>query len=303
MIRQTNNTNHLTNCSSPTPVQGMALVAEGGGQRGIFTAGILDSWLANNYNPFELLIGTSAGAQNLSSYMTNQMGYAKKSILELSKHPTFFNMKRTLLGKSAMNLDWYFDQVTNSYQLNIECALSKMKTRKLLFSATRTDDLAVEFFEPKRENWLTTLKASSALPYLYKNGVQIGNANYVDGGVASPVPIKEAYSLGARNIVTIRTVPKTQSVKSPWAHKLKSWVCNDQGRCPKVLNIITEHENAYDNALSFINSPPSDVNIIELSPPRPLLSKIMGSSEASLNADYEMGVQVGLKFLESNELH
>ena len=235
--------------------------------------------------------------------MTNQMGYAKKSIMELSKHPTFFNMKRTLLGKSAMDLDWYFDQVTNSYQLNIECALSKMKTRKLLFSATRTDNLAVEFFEPERENWLTTLKASSALPYLYKNGVNIGDFNYVDGGVASPVPIKEAYSLGARNIVTIRTVPKIQSVKSPWAHKLKYWVCNDGGRCPKVLDIITEHENAYDNALDFINSPPSDVNIIELSPPRPLLSKIMGSSEAALNSDYEMGFEVGLKFLESNKLH
>ncbi len=303
MVSTKNNINHLSNCSSPTPVKGMALVAEGGGQRGIFTAGILDSWLENNFNPFELLIGTSAGAQNLSSYMSNQIGYAKKSIMELSKHPKFFNMKRTLWGNNIVDLDWYFDQVTNSYQLNIECALSKMKNRRLLFSATRTDDLALKFFEPERENWLTTLKASSALPFLYKNGVQIGNENYVDGGVASPVPIKEAYSLGARNIITIRTVPKQQSVKSPWAHKLKSWVCNDDGRCPKVLDIITQHENAYDNALNFINAPPNDVNIIELSPPKPLLSKIMGSSEEALNVDYEMGFNVGLKFLENSKFH
>lgn len=303
MIPTQKNTNHFSHCSSPDPIKGMALVAEGGGQRGIFTAGILDSWLENNFNPFELLIGTSAGAQNLSSYMSNQIGYAKKSIMELSKHPKFFNMKRTLWGNNIVDLDWYFDQVTNTYQLNLECALSKMKTRRLLFSATRADDLALKFFEPEHDNWLTTLKASSALPFLYKKGVQIDNEHYVDGGVASPVPIKEAYLLGAKNIITIRTVPKQQSVKSQWAHKLKSWICHDGGRCPKALDIITQHENAYENALNFIDAPPSDVNIIELSPPKPLLSKIMGSSENALNADYEMGFNVGLTFLNNTKIH
>lgn len=47
------------------PLAQTALVAEGGGQRGIFTAGILDAWLENDFNPFQLLIGTSAGAQKL----------------------------------------------------------------------------------------------------------------------------------------------------------------------------------------------------------------------------------------------
>ena len=51
-----------------TPIAQTALVAEGGGQRGIFTAAILDRWLEHSFNPFSLLIGTSAGAQNLSSY-------------------------------------------------------------------------------------------------------------------------------------------------------------------------------------------------------------------------------------------
>lgn len=55
---------------SDAPIVQTALVAEGGGQRGIFTAGILDAWLEHQFNPFKLLIGTSAGAQNLSSYIT-----------------------------------------------------------------------------------------------------------------------------------------------------------------------------------------------------------------------------------------
>lgn len=58
----------------------LALVCEGGGQRGIFTAGVLDEFMRAGFNPFDLMLGTSAGAQNLSAYMCNQQGYARKVI-------------------------------------------------------------------------------------------------------------------------------------------------------------------------------------------------------------------------------
>lgn len=294
------NAEHIANeCIKSNPIQGLALVAEGGGQRGVFTAGVLDSWLAKGFNPFDLLIGTSAGAQNLSSYLAKQAGYAKKSIMELSKHPHFFNFKRPFIGESTVNLDWYFAQINSaSHKLNIECANEQMLNRRLLFSATKAQDLSPSFFEPKNEGWLKTLKASSALPFLYKQGVEIGNIHYLDGGVSSPIPIQEAYAQGAHTIVTIRTVPSDYQAKTPWAHKLKSWVCN-KSRCPKVLDIITEHENAYEDALNFIETPPSGVRVIEISPPKPLASKLLGSSMASLKADYEMGFKVGTEFIKN----
>ena len=42
-----------------------ALVAQGGGQRGIFTSGVLDAFLLSNFDPFHAFYGTSAGALNL----------------------------------------------------------------------------------------------------------------------------------------------------------------------------------------------------------------------------------------------
>ena len=286
-------------CITANPTKGLALVAEGGGQRGVFTAGILDSWLLNDFNPFDLLIGTSAGAQNLSSYITKQAGYAKKSIMELSKHPNFFNIKRPLIGKSIVNLDWYFDQIdSSSHRLNIDCANAQMENRRLLVSATKAQDLTPSFFEPKNDGWLAPLKASSALPFLYKQGVKIGDTHYVDGGVASPIPIQEAYAQGAKTIVTIRTVPSDYEVKMQWAHKLKSWLCH-KNKCPEVLDIITEHENSYKNALNFIKTPPKGVKIIEISPPKPLASKLLGSSDLALQADYEMGFKMGTQFIKN----
>jgi predicted patatin/cPLA2 family phospholipase len=237
---------------------------------------------------------------NLSSYITKQAGYAKKSIMELSKHPNFFNIKRPFIGESTVNLDWYFEQVHNpSHKLDIEYANVQMKNRRLLFSATNAQNLTPSFFEPKKDGWLETLKASSALPFLYKQGVKIGDAWYVDGGVSSPIPIQEAYTQGAKTVVTIRTVPSDYEAKTRWAHKLKSWVCN-KNKCPKILDVITEHENSYENALSFIKTPPSDLKVFEISPPKPLASKLLGSSFASLKADYEMGFEAGVEFIKNS---
>jgi len=301
MQQVTNTQVNIANCAATTPLTDTALVVEGGGQRGIFTAGILDSWLAEEFNPFSLLIGTSAGAQNLSSYMTRQSGYAKRSIMQLSNHPDFFNFKRPLSGRSTVDLDWYFDKVGDpEYQLNMNCAQTQLENRQLLFAATNSDGFTASLLEPTADKWLTMLKASSALPYLYKKGVAINGDNYVDGGVALPIPIKEAYQRGAKKIIVLRTVPAKHNSRSPWAHKLKSWVCTAQ-RCPKVLNIITVHENAYDEAVNFIQAPPADAQILEIAPPDKLESQLIGSSAAALAADYKMGYEMGAQFLSSEQ--
>ena len=302
-MQQQQNTNTKTSNSATviTPIANTALVVEGGGQRGIFTAGILDSWLAEDFNPFSILIGTSAGAQNLSSYIAGQAGYAKKLIMQLTKHPDFFDIKRYFSKRQAMDLDWYFKQTCDTeHRLNINCAQAQLQDRQLLFAATDSDGYTPTFLEPTADNWLTMLKASSAIPYLYKKGVKIDDKYYIDGGVALPIPIQEAYHLGAKKIIVLRTVPADLNVYSPWAHKLKSWVSQRQ-TCPKVLDMLTEHENAYNEAVKFIHSPPQDAQIIEIAPPQKLASSVLGSSEQDLIEDYQMGYQIGLDFLESTQ--
>jgi len=284
----------------PTEAMGnTALVAEGGGQRGIFTAGVLDSWLHAGFNPFDLLIGTSAGAQNLSSYMTCQKGFGHHSITSLSGHPKFFKLHRAFLGKHAVDLDWYFDQVEKSEnKLNFGCGEERLQERQLLFSTTKESDRSAQFFEPTRENWLTVLKASSALPMLYKKGVAIDGEYYVDGGLSAPIPIEEAHKRGAKRIVVIRTIPKEVTGHSPWAHKLKFWVCSNN-RCPKVLDLITHHEDAYQKSLRFIENPPKGIEVIQIYLEQPLASGLVGSRDDSLNDDYDLGIKAGLDFLSS----
>ncbi|MCG9696350.1 patatin family protein [Shewanella sp. Isolate11] len=283
--------------SFSSPEATTALIAEGGGQRGIFTAGVLDEWLMQGFNPFSLLIGTSAGAQNLSSYLTGQIGFARTSITQLSRKPQFFNLARGIKGQHTVDLDWYFDQVKRpEFSLNMDSGVAQLHNRELLISMTNSSSYLAEFRKPTKENWLKLLKASSALPFLYRQGVKVEDDFYVDGGLSAPLPVEEAYRRGATKIVVIRTMPKAYAAYTPWVNRLKGWICSSN-RCPKALYYYVHHEAEYKRSLSFIASPPKGVEVVQIFPQTELHSKLLGSSDDELNNDYLMGRQAGVEFI------
>ncbi|KTD91834.1 patatin-like phospholipase family protein [Pseudoalteromonas sp. H71] len=297
----------------------VALIAEGGGQRGIFTAGVLDAWLEQNYDPFDLFIGTSAGSQNLTSYLARQKGYAKRLIRGLSRNKRFFQLGRGLMGKHIVDLDWYFDKTKEvNRAIDFKTAKTSLGKRELLITATNARDRKAYYLSPTGEEhqWRELLKASSALPFLYKQGVKLTpwlNAQaanetntitepqedfFLDGGLAAPLPVREAYNRGARKIVVIRTVDADFQAQSAWVQKLRS-LATAAGYCPKTLDYLIQHEQAYLDELNFMTNPPSDVEIIQIFADETLHSKLLGSTNDDLRKDHKLGVKAGREYLKS----
>ncbi|MDP5032859.1 MAG: patatin family protein [Paraglaciecola sp.] len=297
----------------------IALIAEGGGQRGIFTAGVLDAWLENDFDPFDMFIGTSAGSQNLTSFLSRQKGYAKRLIRGLSRHKRFYRLGRGLVGKNIVDLDWYFDKTTEANRsIDFKRAKHQLGQRQFLITATNARDRQPYFFSPSGESqqWRELLKASSALPFLYRQGVKLRSGGmtqtaneakpnrgqpqndfYLDGGLAAPLPVQEAYARGARKIVVIRTVDAHFQAQSAWVHKLRSWICAS-GYCPRTIDYLVQHEQAYQKELAFIVSPPADLEIIQIFASDALQSKLLGSSDHELRHDYRLGLTAGQAFLQ-----
>jgi predicted patatin/cPLA2 family phospholipase len=304
----------------------IALIAEGGGQRGIFTAGVLDAWLENDFDPFDLFIGTSSGSQNLTSFLSRQKGYAKRLIRGLSRQKRFYKLGRGLMGGNVVDLDWYFDKtVQGSFALDFAAAKKSLGERELLITATNSRDRKGYFLRPNgnSNHWRKLLKAFSALPFLYKDGVKLtpgsstrslnklagnklaGNKAkgpqadyYLDGGLAAPLPVREAYRRGARKIVIIRTVNADFHAQSVWLKKLKSWIYSS-GHCPKTIDYLVQHEQAYRQELAFIANPPDDVELIQIFAKDHLRSKRLGSSDIDLQHDYRAGIDAGNAFLQT----
>lgn len=274
----------------------VALVCEGGGQRGIFTAGVLDEFMRAGFNPFDLFLGTSAGAQNLSAYLCNQRGYARRVISRYTTSREFFNPLRFVRGGNLIDLDWLIDSTASTTPLAMSHAEALFDQGKEFYMcACRSDDFTADYFSPTSDSWLNILKASSAIPGFYRNGVEIDGVNYLDGGISDAIPVREAAKRGADVIVVIRTVPSQIIYPARWLKKMENWL--SEGSLQQLLIMAQHHQLSYSQIQHFIENPPDNLRIFEIHPPRPLLSNALGSRLPALNVDYKMGRLCGRYFL------
>ncbi|MBD1584883.1 patatin-like phospholipase family protein [Pseudoalteromonas sp. S16_S37] len=274
-----------------------ALVAEGGGQKGIFTAGVLDAFLEENFWPFDLKVGVSAGAQNLAAYSARAKQCARIAIAQLTTDDTFFKPSKFFTDGKVIDLDWYFSQVNHSPKLRVLTDPNYLAQDSHFYVvATDAETLEARYFHTWHENMLEHLKASSAIPFLYQGGVNIAGRNYMDGGMADPIPVKWAPQQGAKQILVIRTFEQHHNGHMPILERLKPLMSRIK-QSQKMLDLYHYHQARYDEALEFIKNPPKDVRIIQIAPNRPLQSMVLGSSAQMLQYDYLLGLRHGKNFL------
>jgi len=281
---------------TPFKSQKIALVCEGGGQRGIFTAGVLDEFQRARFNPFQLMLGTSAGAQNLSAFVCGQPGYARRVITRYTTSKLFFDPLRFVRGGNLIDLDWLIDITRSEFPLAMSSAEQLFSSgREFYMCACRSDDYTPGYFNPTADNWLDLIKASSAIPGFYRLGVNLEGISYLDGGISDAIPVREAARRGADTIVVIRTVPSQMFYTPKWFKRMERWLST--GALQPMINVLNKHEQSYREIQQFIENPPDDLRIIEIFPPHALASSALGSRIASLNQDYHLGRRCGRYFL------
>ena len=271
-----------------------ALVAEGGGMRGIFTAGVLDAFLQTGHNPFDMYLGCSAGALNLSSYISGQYRHSYRTIIEHTSKPEFYNWRRFLKGGHAIDLDWLWS-ITNSINpLNVAKAKENLKSKTFLvgMSHAKLGEASYHYAEP--DSWQDLLKASCAIPALYRTPVVINGQPYVDGGVADPIPVKEAWLRGARRIVVIRTHCHSYREHTSWREHMVSLLLRNE---PVIAKMITELDQRYNEACEFIENPPRGTEVIEIAPDKELVTPMLSRNRKAMDQDYRTGCEAGLRYL------
>ena len=274
----------------------LGLVCEGGGQRGIFTAGVLDEFMRAGFNPFDIMLGTSAGAQNLSAYMCNQQGYARKVITRYTTARQFFDPMRFVRGGNLIDLDWLVETTAQKMPLAMSYAEEQFALGKeLCMCACRGDDYTPDYFAPTQTTWLDLIRASSAIPGFYRSGVMLDGISYLDGGVSDAIPVQEAARRGAQTIVVIRTVPSQMFYTPQWFKRMERWL--GESSLQPFVNLVQHHEATYRTTQQFIEKPPGKLRILEIYPQKPLKSMALGSRLPALLEDYKTGRQCGRYFL------
>lgn len=230
--------------------QKWALVVQGGGQRGIFTAGVLDAFLERQFDPFSLYIGTSAGALNLSSFLSRQSGFGRDFILNFTTQDEFFNLYRYLGQQKPINLDWALQKVQANGEMPLDFSTARgiLHHRDAFACATRKDTLKDIYLPMYQDDWQSVLKASCAIPFLYNQPVLLNDMEWVDGGVSAAIPVKAACEQAAQTIVVIRTEPidhevEAWSIFEEWRERIETLV-------PQYIERLT-HEMPFEKVKHF----------------------------------------------------
>ncbi len=188
-------------------IKNTALVLEGGGFRGIFTAGILEVFLEKNFF-FESVYGVSAGAAYGVSYLSQQAGrnIAVNDYIGDRRYCSLHNLMRQ---GSLFSWKFIYEEIP---QLIIPFDYEALKKSESKFYVGTSNCLTgeSEFFllnEVDKKNFRTVLAASSSLP-LIAPIVSYEGKLLLDGGLTDSIPFEYALNHGHNRAVVILTQPK-----------------------------------------------------------------------------------------------
>lgn len=265
-----------------------ALIVEGGAMRGIYSAGILDTFLQNQFNPFDLCIAVSSGASNAAAYLGGKYGRQYAVYTDYCRRPQFKNLRRFLTGGHLIDLDWLWTLVEEELPIGREQIFTS-ETEFLITVAAAQSGYA-HHLAPSPENLYELLKASSCMPIAYRNRVIVDQQHWFDGGVSDSIPVEEAYQRGAQKIMILRSNPQSY-VKHAYRYpRLIRFLLR---KYPGIAARLVHRHQDYNQTLSFIRNPPSDCEIIEICPPDEFSASQFTMDLPTLDQAYQFGRKDG----------
>ena len=261
--------------------------------RGIFAAGALDVFHEQGFFPFDLAIGVSVGASNLLSFLARQHGRTRRCFLGQMSRPEFIDPWRAMRGGHWLDLDWLWDAIEREDPLDRRAASTSGVEYALVATSVRTGQPC--YLAPGPDDMLDALKASCALPVLYKGTVRLGGEAYVDGGLSDPLPVREAYRRGARTIIVLRSRAAHLVKDARVSSHIGAWALR---REPGLVKACRSAGSAYRDAVAFMQSPPPDCQVLQVAPAVALATKRTSRDRGALHRDYALGRALGREAID-----
>lgn len=171
-----------------------ALVLEGGGYRGVFTAGVLDVLMEHGLYDFGSVWGVSAGALNATSFIARQIGRTIRIMLAFRddrRLMSFFSLATT---GNITGGQFLYHVVQEELD---PCDVATFNASDTRMFAVASDLMfgAPRYFEIRSlPEDVEKIRASSSLP-LVSTTVEIDGHRYLDGGTTDSVPVEMALGL------------------------------------------------------------------------------------------------------------
>ena len=276
----------------------VGLVLEGGGMRGLYTAGVLEFFMEQDlYFPY--VIGVSAGACMAASYLSRQKGRNKKVNIDLVSDPRFLSFQNFVTRREIFGMDFLFDMIPNQI---VPFDFARFQKEQGNFVVVTTDCQTGEarYFEKKDlgKDLLKILRASSSLPFIAPV-VEHNGYTLLDGGISDPIPLKKAQREGfTKNIVIMTKEEEYRLQKSKWSG-LFPFLCR---KYPKIAPLLAQRYRIYNETVDFIKEGIKKGHILLIQPSQELAVKRVERNQKKLQGLYSLGYNDAKKQFEQMQL-
>jgi predicted patatin/cPLA2 family phospholipase len=264
----------------------LALVIEGGGMRGVVSAGMVAALEARNLtNCFDSIHGSSAGACAGAYFLAGQAGLGARIYYEDINNRHFIDLWGPCRGRPVMNTHFLIDHVMRM--------IKPLDTKRILLAEgvlhiVTTDARSGQGRSYSRfrdaEHFFLILKGSITIPAIAGRPVEVDGVRLVDGGMVEQIPLRCALSSSPSHILVLMTRKEgeLERLDRPWRSAIEKLimhsVCSGNlaavyGRRNSEINeVLARIQNSsYDPVIESIARGASASNVGRLTIDGPLL--------------------------------
>ncbi len=265
-----------------------ALILEGGGLRGNYTAGVLRGLMDHGLF-FASVIGVSIGACNGSNYVSRQPDRNWIVNTRFVGDTRFMSYRRLMRGDGLFGMDFIFDTLPN---VLVPFDFETFRTSPQRFTVTATDcetGKAVYYEKDQLDDkaLLEVLKAGCSLPFLQKP-VRFDGRVLMDGGIADAVPLVKSIADGNPRHVLVLTRPAAYRKKGgrlAWMARLY------YPRYKGLARALASRTRRYNRTMDLIDRLEAAGTVLVIRPGSDLKVKRTETDRRKLEAIYTRGYE------------
>ena len=263
-----------------------ALILEGGGMRGLYTAGVLDILMKNDIYT-DVAVGVSAGALFGINYKSKQIGRVLRYNIKYAGNPSYTGWKSLLKTGNLMNKEFWFEDIP--FKLDpMDCETYRNNKTEFHAVITNLQNGKAEYksiFDLENEECMEYLRASGSLPFCSKP-VIVNGVPYLDGGIADSIPLKEYFENGYDKAIVVLTRPANYR-KNGGIHGAKLFY----KKYPEFVKTLSSRNTVYNEQCDYVEKLEKEGKILVIRPSEFIDISRTETDRKIMHQMYDLGIK------------
>ena len=269
----------------PADQKDAALVLEGGGMRAQYASGAMDFFLREGIG-FPYVIGVSAGISNAASHVAGQFERNRRIFTTFAGDPRYFSWRNWVTQGNPFGMEFIYHELPN--HLPFDFAAFAAAPGRFRIGATDCETGRAVFFDKGDAKLEEALLASSSLP-LVGRMARVNGRLYLDGGIADPIPFRQAAADGFARRVVVLTRNAGFRKRAPGA-AIQAAIRLKYRRFPALAQAVLRQHETYNRAMDALEAEEQAGRLFVIRPSRPLVVGRYSQDRAQLERLYQNGL-------------